>query len=95
MEFMITYTINDPRVSLPRFLKWAPPEGYEVKGHYTAADGRGFLLVEAESALALVEASSAFSDELDFDIVPVVPIEEAVPVLLKVHAWIDSTEQGD
>ena len=95
MEFMVSYTINDPRVTLPRFLKWEAPDGYEIKGHYIGADGRGFLLAEASSALALVEATAAFADEIEFDIVPVVPIEEAIPTLQKVHAWIDSTENAD
>ncbi|HXW79802.1 MAG TPA: DUF3303 family protein [Acidimicrobiales bacterium] len=81
----------DQRVGLKRFQAWAPPSGFVFQGHWARADGTGGLfLAEAESAAAVFEATGAFSDLIEFDIVPVLDIMESVPVSMKVLSWIDS-----
>jgi hypothetical protein len=81
----------DPRVGLKRFQAWAPPAGFVFQGHWARADGTGgMFLAEAESAVAVFEATSAFSDLIEFDIVPALEIMESVPVSARVLSWIDS-----
>ena len=48
------------------------------------------FVAEAESAAAIYEAASAFSDLLEFDITPAVEIAEGVPIAMRVQGWIDS-----
>lgn len=81
----------DQRVGLKRFQAWAPPEGFTFQGHWARADGMGgIFLAEAESAAAAFEASAAFSDLLEFELVPVLDIMDSVPISAKVLGWIDS-----
>jgi Protein of unknown function (DUF3303) len=78
------------RVSLDRFTKWTPPAGFEFKSHHAAANGRGYAIVETGSGVHIIEATAPFGDVLEFEIVPVVEIGEAVPILMKANAWVDS-----
>ena len=50
-----------------------------------APDGRGFLITEADDAAAVFEAVAPWSGVLlDYDIVPVIEVEQAVPIWKKV-----------
>jgi hypothetical protein len=81
----------DRRAGLKRFQVWSPPEGFTFQGHWTRADGMGgMFLAEAESAAAALEATSAFSDLFEFELVPVLDIMDSVPISAKVSGWIDS-----
>jgi Protein of unknown function (DUF3303) len=81
----------DQRVGLKRFQAWKPPAGFTFQGHWATADGMGGMFIaEAESAAAAFEAAAAFADLLDFNIVPVLDIMEAVPINTQVYDWIDS-----
>jgi hypothetical protein len=76
---------------LRRFQAWTPPEGFTFRGHWARADGMGgMFLAEVETSAAAFEATSAFSDLMDFDLVPALDIMESVPISSKVLAWIDS-----
>jgi len=55
------------------------------------ADGQGGMFIaEAESAAAALEATVAFSDLIEFHLVPVMDIMESVPISARVLGWIDS-----
>ena len=74
---------------LQLFLSWQPP--FEFKGHWARADQNGGVAIfEAESAAVVFEGIAPWTVYLDFEIAPVLPIEEAVPVLQKTNAWRDS-----
>jgi hypothetical protein len=96
MLFLIPYKgkpgrseAEDKRV-IDLFVKWKPPAGFTIKSHYGRADGGGFLIVDAESAIAIYESNATWGAFLDFEVVPIVEIAEAVPVLQRVIAWRDS-----
>ena len=81
----------DQRVGLKRFQAWKPPAGFTFQGHWTTADGMGGMFIaEADSAAAAFEAAAAYADLLEFNIVPVLDIMEAVPINARVFDWIDS-----
>ena len=81
----------DQRDGLKRFQAWKPPAGFTFQGHWTTADGMGGMFIaEADSAAAAFEAAATFADLLEFNIVPVLDIMEAVPINTRVFDWIDS-----
>ncbi len=94
MLFHISYLPRsgaDGRVALGRFTRWTPPSGFEFKSHHASSNGQGgFAIVETSSAALIIEATATFADVLDFEVKPVLDINEAVPVLMKANAWIDS-----
>lgn len=47
-------------------------------------------VAEAESAAAMIEATAPWNAFFQFRVEPAVPVEEAVPILLKTQAWRDS-----
>jgi hypothetical protein len=81
----------DQRTGLKRFQAWKPPAGFSFQGHWTTADGMGGMFIaEADSAATAYEVSATFADMLEFHIVPVLDIMEAVPIDVRVFDWIDS-----
>ncbi len=96
MLFAGTYKFRptlDPGAGLRRFQAWSPPSGFSFQGHWARADGAGgMFLAEAESPSAVLEATVAFADLMDFEIVPVVDIMESVGISLKVLSWLSSVE---
>jgi hypothetical protein len=60
------------------FKRWEAPEGFEVKGMWTRADGGGFAICEVTKAEALYEASAPWAGVyMDYDIIPLVEMERA------------------
>ena len=97
MLFAVTYAargdVSEEREkrSLQLFTNWTPPAGYEFKAHYTLADGGGGIaIVEASTAAALTEGLAPWGPFFEFKTVPIVEIEEAVPMLQRVYGWRDS-----
>jgi uncharacterized protein DUF3303 len=94
MLFSVVYKSRNPteesqKRSLELFTSWQPP--FEFKSQYAFADGSGgTAIIEAESVAQLLEGASPWWPFFDFEILPVLPIEEAVPVSQKVYAWRDS-----
>jgi uncharacterized protein DUF3303 len=81
----------DQRVGLKRFQAWKPPAGFTFQGHWTTADGMGGMFIaEADNVAVAFETAATFSDLLEFHIVPVLDIMEAVPINARVFDWIDS-----
>jgi hypothetical protein len=82
---------TDQRVGLKRFLAWTPPVGFTFEGHWALADGTGGVFIaDAETAAAAFEATGAFSDLIEFELVPVIEIAESVPISSRLLEWIDS-----
>ena len=98
MLLAVTYKPKDnvteesEKRSLNLFTNWTPPEGFEFKAHYVTGSGKGIAIVEASSALAVIEAMAPFGPFLDFDSEPCADIAEAVPVTMKTYAWRDSVK---
>lgn len=70
------------------FSQWKPT--VEMKSAYVRSDGMGSLLmIETDSAEALLEASIVHRPYLDIVSTPVVPIEEAMPIITRALAWRD------
>jgi hypothetical protein len=90
--FIVAYEVHDNRRATGRFTKWTPPAGFEFKGHWVGVNGTGFALVDAASPAAILAATAAYDDVIDFNVVPVVEITEAVPVMLQSMAWADSAD---
>jgi Protein of unknown function (DUF3303) len=96
MLFAVMYTVRDAteesqKRSLNLFTKWAPPAGYVFKAHYALCDGTGGLVIaETNSAAALLEAHAPWAPFFDFETIPLLEIESAVPIFQKVNAWRDS-----
>ncbi len=81
----------DQRNGLKRFQAWQPPAGFSFLGHWVTADGAGGMFIaEAESAAVALEASAAFADMVDLQVVPILDIMEALPINARVFDWIDS-----
>jgi len=71
------------------FTSWEPP--FEFKAHYARGDGRGGIaVIETDDAQSIVEGISPWQPFFEFEVTPIIPIEEAVPLFLKTNAWRDS-----
>jgi hypothetical protein len=98
MLFAVTYTARDvseasQKRSLHLFTNWQPPAGYEFKAHYALCDGRGGIAIaEATSTEALLEAHAPWAPFFDFQTIPVLEIDKAVPIFTKANAWRDSVK---
>ena len=84
MQFVTLYRFrNQSEETAGRLLQvfavWSPPEGLEVVSQLAFADGSGGLLIsEAESAEAIVKATSVFAPYMDLEAHPVVDVQVAV-----------------
>jgi hypothetical protein len=57
----------------------------EVAGtvaHYVYPGGGGMVITEQDDMSVLYESVSAYGEWLDFDVRPVLPIDDAVPIIL-------------
>lgn len=62
----------------------------EVAGtvaHYVYPGGGGVVIAEQEDGTVLYESVSAYAEWLDFDVRPILDIDDAVPIIL---AYLDS-----
>jgi Domain of unknown function (DUF3303) len=95
---MLFATIYTPRDSvteesqkrgLQLFTNWDPP--FEFKAHYARGDGKGGIaIIESDDPGAIVEGISPWLPFFEFDVTPVVPIEESVPITQRAYTWRDS-----
>ena len=58
---------------------WTPPAGFSLEGNWGCAGGVIFALVSADPYSALVEGMAQFSTIVDWEVYPVVSIEEFLP----------------
>ena len=75
-------THDDQKRILALWAKFEAPEGFNIKMHVIQPNGGGFGLIEVETAEVLHEAIAPWSAVLlDYRAVPVVDIENAIPIL--------------
>jgi hypothetical protein len=99
MLFAVTYTFraSASEATVKRlntlFGKWQPPKGYEIKAHYSFADGTGGLtLVETGSVAAMYEATIPWAPFVEFRAVPLIEIEKSFPIATAAIAWWESVK---
>ncbi len=66
--------------ALQLFSSWTPPAGFEFLSHYTRLTGGGLFVAEADSVGTAIAAMAPFTPYFDFDVTPVVPVEEGVEI---------------
>lgn len=72
--------------SLQLFTSWQPP--VDFKAHYARADGSGGIAIfEADDAAVVLESVAPFTPFFDFETVPVLEIEQAIPVFARTQEW--------
>ena len=63
------------------FAAWQPPDGMEIQGFYNYSDGSGGVMIsEVPDAATGLRAVSAFTPWIDFEIIPIVPVEEGAAI---------------
>jgi hypothetical protein len=78
---------EDQKQALELWSKWQPPAGIEIKAFYLSADARGFVISEAKTAEAIFESIAPWAGNLlDYEIVPIVEMDKALPPLQKAVA---------
>ncbi len=97
MLFGLIYTPRDSvteesqKRSLQLFTTWDPP--FEFKAHYARGDGNGGIgVLESDSAEAVIEGIAPWLPFFKFEVTPVAPIEQAVPVFQRAYGWRDSVK---
>jgi hypothetical protein len=80
-------THEDQKKSLEMWTNFELPAGYDIKMHVYAPDGRGFGLVEAETVELIYEVVAPWAGAyMDYEILPVIDVEAAVPLMEKALA---------
>jgi hypothetical protein len=73
------------------FEKWQPPEEVEFQGFFASVDGtRGFAIVAADSAQALARTTAPWTPWLEFEVTPIIPVEESAQIANEAIAFRDS-----
>ena len=89
-EFIDTAEEAEKR-SLQVFSQWAPQEGAHFQAFYAFADNSGgFAIIETDSAAILAQTTAPWGPWLRFTIRPIVPVEEATPIVAEAIAFRDS-----
>jgi len=84
-------THEDQKKMAALWSKFTPPEGIEIKSHYSSVEGGGFVIFEAATAEAIYEVNSIWSGVyIDYDIVPIIEVEKAVELGDKAIAMRES-----
>ena len=82
-------TEEGQRRSLELFMNWQPP--FEFQAHYARADGRGGIgIFDVDDPAVVLEAVTPFTAFFDFEVVPLVDIQDAVPIFSKSNEWVAS-----
>jgi hypothetical protein len=96
MLFHVTWEFTDlgeeeVRRSLAVFAKWQPPAGADFKGFYGFADGSGGVaIIEVDDVATLARTTAPWAPWLDFDVTPILPIEESSAIGAEAIAFRDS-----
>jgi hypothetical protein len=90
-----TFRANSSEATIKRlntlFANWQPPKGYQIKAHYSFADGTGGMtLAESDSEAAIYETILPWLPFLEFRVVPVVEIEKGFALATAAIAWRES-----
>jgi hypothetical protein len=60
------------------FEAWTPPAAMKILAHYVDAGGCDYVVVETDSAEALLEATSVWAPFIDYSVTPIVAAPTAV-----------------
>lgn len=102
MKFMIEYSVRTAGLShdqnfanqealLNAFGKWQPEEGLTVHAFVSRLDSdSGYVLVEADDAAVVASFVSKYIYWNDVEVIPVVNVEEIVPINTESLAWARS-----
>ena len=77
---------------LQLFSSWTPPSGFEFLSHYTRLTGGGLFVAETDSVGTAIAAMTPFTPYFDFEVTPVVPVEEGVEIMSGTMAFWASVE---
>jgi hypothetical protein len=95
VQFGFVYRVRDSvsedsaKRTLQLFTNWQPP--FTFLHHWAFADGSGgFGVVDTDSPEALMEGIAPWIAYFEFELMPVIEIEQAVPIFMKVNQWRDS-----
>jgi hypothetical protein len=106
MKYMIEYAIRTAGLSheenfakqealLNAFGKWQPEEGMTVHAFVSRLSGdRGYVLVEADDPKVIASFVSKYTYWNDAEVVPVVDVQEIVPINSESLAWARSSSSG-
>lgn len=85
-----TVTEEEEKRNLNLFQNWTPPEGFKFIHHFVTGSGKGIAIVEADSAIAAIEAMAPWGPYLNFDSEPCADVSEAVTAQARAMAWRDT-----
>ena len=103
MKYMIEYSVRTAGLShdqnfanqealLNAFGRWAPEEGLMVHAFVSSLDSdSGYVLVEADDPKVIASFVSKYIYWNDVQVVPVVDVEEIVPINMASLAWARSS----
>lgn len=79
------------RRGLEVFSKWSPPSSTTFHAFVSRLDGNGgFAVVETDNPMDLADATSKFSFLAEYQIYPVVEMDQAVPALQQGLEFLES-----
>ena len=96
MLFHVTWVFIDnteegQRRSLDLFAAWQPPPGADFKGFYGSTDGSGGIaIIEVDSAQTLARTVAPWTPWLNFEVTPIIPIEESTAIAHEAADFRDS-----
>jgi hypothetical protein len=106
MKFMLEYQVRqggltteqsmeNSKALLTAFGKWKPEEGLKVLAFVSTVSGlTGYILVEASDPKPVQSFVSKFNYWNETKVVPVMDIEESVPVFHASLAWAKAASKG-
>jgi hypothetical protein len=106
VKYIITYTIRNAGLTydqnltgaealLTAFGKWKPEEGLSIQAFVSKVSGNGgYVLVEANDPKVVTSFVSKYNYWNDVDVVPVIDVGEAVPIVQSSLAWARNSSKG-
>jgi Protein of unknown function (DUF3303) len=105
VKYMIEYTVRNAGLThdqnfansealLNAFGKWTPEEGLTVHAFVANLVNGGYVLVEASDPKVVASLISKFNFWNDVNVVPVVDVGEAVPIVHSSLAWARSASKS-
>lgn len=96
MLFMAIYRLRNPseeshKRALMLFTSWTPP--FEIKAHYSRADGNGGVAIfESTDAAVVLEGVHPWLPFFEIEICPALDVQDSVPIFMRANAWRDSVK---
>jgi hypothetical protein len=69
---------DDRQKVLQIFRGWTPPAAMRVEAHYVDVSGHDYVVIETDSAEALLEATGVWAPYIDYTVTPIVAAPAAV-----------------